>query len=316
MLFSAVGTPGGIRALEGRVERDAVWIDICAPTPAERVEVEHATGVELPSRVRMRAIEPSDRLVAHPGLLEMAFTSVANSTGKPSVPIACILTQGRLITVHERELRPIDATRAFVECHADLTPQDIFLMIVEETVDEIGDGLEMLGSDIDMIAARIFAGDPQKHASTKRVHRLIQELGRHGTQIMRLQECLASLERLGIFMEQHREAVMPHARPHGTGGLHADVHALAEFAEAVDSKIDFLLNAMLGMIAVDQNQIMMVLSLTAAMFLPATLISSIFGMNFASMPGLSWHHGFLLSIGAMLVAAGVVWTVFRLRRWM
>ena len=159
-------------------------------------------------------------------------------------------------------------------------------------------------------------GRPAERRSTKRVHALIKELGRYGTQIMRLQESLASLQRLGVFIDQHHEQVVPHlSGRRGDLALRADVRALSEFADAVDSKIDFLLNAMLGMIALDQNQIMMVLSLTAAMFLPATLISSIFGMNFAVMPGLSWHHGFLMSIAAMVIASLVVWLIFRWRPW-
>ncbi|MEO1102840.1 MAG: CorA family divalent cation transporter, partial [Pseudomonadota bacterium] len=137
------------------------------------------------------------------------------------------------------------------------------------------------------------------------------------TQIMRIQDSLTSLQRLSLFIDQHREQIAPHLdNRNAMKALSADIHALSEFAEALDTKIEFLLDAMLGMITLDQNQIMMVLSLIAAMFLPATLISSIFGMNFASMPVLQWHHGFFLSLGAMVLAAGVVATIFRWRRWM
>lgn len=86
---------------------------------------------------------------------------------------------------------------------------------------------------------------------------------------------------------------MPHLDdPAALGVIGADIKALSDLAEALDAKIEFVLDAMLGLLALDQNQIMMVLSLTAVMFLPATLISSIFGMNFETMPGLTWHHGF------------------------
>ncbi|MEM6762993.1 MAG: CorA family divalent cation transporter, partial [Pseudomonadota bacterium] len=146
---------------------------------------------------------------------------------------------------------------------------------------------------------------------------MMKRLGHRGMTIMRIQDCLTSLKRLSLFMERHLERIAPHENDRAPiTALGADIRALSDFAIALDAKIEFLLNAMIGLIALNQNKITLVLSLTAAMFLPATLISSIFGMNFVDMPGLTWHHGFFICVGVMVAAAIFVGVIFRWRRWM
>ncbi len=317
MIRSAISTPAGLATVDGKLEDDAVWIDLTGATSAERAEAEHLLDIALPSRVRMRAIEPSSRLVVGDGALIMTFTGLARNQADPGVPVTCVLKPAQLVTVKEGEAETFDRTRRAVATTADLEAHDVFVMLVEETVDEISDRLASLGTEIDRVTAVIFNSDPKVRRSRRRVQRTMGELGRSGTQIMRLQDSLTSLQRLKVFMEQHRERIAPQIEDRSAiNAIGSDIHALSELAEALDAKIDFLLDAMLGLIALDQNQIMMVLSLTAAMFLPATLISSIFGMNFASMPGLTWHHGFLICIGVMLVASLTIGAIFRWRRWM
>lgn len=316
MIRSAISTPNGLASIDGELHGDAVWIDLTEPTAAERTAVEKALAITLPSRVHMRAIEPSSRLVVGNDALTMTFTGLARNPSDPGVPVTCILKQGQLVTIRLAEAQPFDTARDNVAGDVGLEAHDVFVMLVEETIDEISDRLTSLGGEIDRITARVFSPDTKARRSRRRVQRTMTELGRAGTQIMRLQDSLTSLQRLKAFMEQHADRVAPQMDDRtAISAIGADVHALSELAEALDDKIDFLLDAMLGLIALDQNQIMMVLSLTAAMFLPATLISSIFGMNFTQMPGLTWHHGFFISLGVMAFASIAIGLIFRWRRW-
>lgn len=317
MIRSAVPSPTGLVAVEGKVDPAAIWIDLTEPTKEERAAVEAALAITLPSRVRMRAIEPSSRLVAAGDLLMMTYTGLARDPSDPGVPVTCLLKGNRLVTIKAVEAEPFDTTREQACQEPGLEAHDVFVMLVAESVEDIADRLEALSAEIDRVTAEIFDADEKARRSRRRNHRVMRALGRLGTQLMRLQDSLTSLHRLGSFIEQHRQRIAPQLEDqNATASLSGDIHALSEFAETLDAKIEFLLDAMLGLIALDQNQIMMMLSLMAAMFLPATLISSIFGMNFAQMPGLTWNHGFLLSLLAMVFAAILVGAVFRWRRWM
>ena len=316
MIRSATATPTGLESVEGSLDPGAVWIDLTGPTAEERAAVEAALSITLPSRVHMRAIEPSSRLVAAGDALTMTYTGLARDPAAPGVPVTCVLKGTQLVTVKEEEAEPFGETRRQIAQEAGLEAHDVFVMLVEESIDDISNRLTTLAGEIDRIAARVFNPDTKARRSRRRVQRTMGELGRAGTQIMRLQDSLTSLLRLKAFMEQHGDRVAPQMEDRtAISAIGADLRALSEFAEALDGKIDFLLDAMLGLITLDQNQIMMVLSLTAAMFLPATLISSIFGMNFTQMPGLSWHHGFLICLGVMGFASVAIGLVFRWRRW-
>ncbi|MEM9221022.1 MAG: CorA family divalent cation transporter [Pseudomonadota bacterium] len=320
MIRSIVRTENGFEPREGLAIQNAIWIDLIAPTAEERELAAQSLGISLPLRVRMRAIEPSSRLVDTDGKLVMTFSGVAQATTIPASPVTCILADGVLITVHSADSAPFEAAREFATnpSHAsDLKAHDIFIDLVESSVEVVADRLEMLGAEIDQIAAQIFDPDSRKRRARTRVQSIMKRLGFRGTQIVRLQDSLTSLQRLSVFMEQHASTITPHLdNESAVAALRADVRALAEFAEALDAKIEFLMDAMLGMITLDQNEIMMLLSVVAAMFLPATLIASIFGMNFPAMPVLKWHHGFFISIGGMAIAAIIVGFVIRWRRWL
>ncbi|MEM0906941.1 MAG: CorA family divalent cation transporter [Pseudomonadota bacterium] len=317
MITSLIETPSGLVSVEGRVEQHAVWVDLSDPTETERAHVEHTFNVKLPHRVHMRAVEPSTRLVASSQHLEMTFSAPSRDPNLPASPMTCILAEQHLITLHGSETRGFEATRRFAAENPDTQAHDIFIMLVEETVDVIADRLEQLGADIDSLASSVFDLDGASSRASKRIHGMVKRMGRYGTLTMRLQDALTSLMRLSLFMSQHQKRIAPHLdNRSGTLALGADIKALSELAGALDDKVDFILNAMLGIIALDQNKITMVLSMMAAMFLPPTLISSIFGMNFVSMPGLSWHHGFFLCLGAMVGASMIVGGIFRWRRWL
>ncbi len=316
MIWSLVPGPDGLSLNEG-LDPAALWIDLDTPSPEERAEVERALGITLPSHVRMRALEPSSRLVAAPEYVEMTYSGASRYEDGTNAPVTCILSARRLITLRTAEDGPVDAVRTFAARTPEAGAHDLFLILVDATVEFLATHLERLSTDIDRISGEVFHPDPKVHRSRSEVQAVMRRLGRIGTENLRMADALTSSRRLVLFMDQHRKFIAPDLEDlNAISVLGSDIDALRHLSNALDGKVDFLLNALLGLITLDQNQIMMVMSLIAAMFLPATLIASIFGMNFVDMPGLSWHHGFFLSLGAMGVTAASVWLFFHWRRWM
>ena len=98
--------------------------------------------------------------------------------------------------------------------------------------------------------------------------------------------------------------------------LYRDVVALTDQATFLSSKVNFLLDATLGLINLQQNQIIKIFSVAAVVFLPPTLVASIYGMNFQDMPELKWLFGYPWALGLMVVSAILPYLYFKQRRWL
>lgn len=322
MIRAYVTGPHGTEAVDD-IERVAphqvIWVDLERPAPEEVAAVEARFASRIPNREQRASIEVSSRLVAGAEAITASFTALASDPHAATArAVTAILTDRRIITVRQHAALGFDVVeRRLLECREPMTSRDIFLAIVEANTDLIADRLEEIGAAIEATFAEVLSAETRTRRSGGRVRRLFTALGHQGSHLLNVQDSLMSLERLTVFMGNHAGRVLPV----GTGSetlaaLGADLRSLADFAAALASKVEFLLNAMLGLVQLDQNQIMKSMSLIAAMFLPATLMSSVFGMNFHDMPVLSWRHGFLIALGAMALTALAAAAVFRWRRWM
>ena len=98
--------------------------------------------------------------------------------------------------------------------------------------------------------------------------------------------------------------------------LSKDVTSLSDHASFLSQKISFLLEATLGMVQIDQNAIIKIFSVAAVIFLPPTLIASIYGMNFSVMPELSWKYGYFIAVGLMIFSSWLPYKYFKYRKWL
>jgi magnesium transporter len=98
--------------------------------------------------------------------------------------------------------------------------------------------------------------------------------------------------------------------------LSRDLGSITDHANFLAGKVNFLLDATLGLINIEQNAIIKIFTVAAVAFLPPTLIASIYGMNFDFMPELKWHYGYLVAIGLMILSAVLPMWYFRRRGWL
>ncbi|MBX3704330.1 MAG: magnesium transporter CorA family protein [Steroidobacteraceae bacterium] len=297
-----------------------VWVDLLEPTLAEERAVERLLAIDVPSREEMREIETSSRLYEENGSLYMTATVVTKiDTDRPeSAAITFILSHNRLITNRYVDPLPFRRFIAYSERHpgAATTAPGILAGLLEAIVERTADVLERVGLDLDELSAGVFAPAERSAPRAHDLRAVMGKIGRDGDLISKARESLVSLGRQLTFIQQSTAVQIPKDLLARYRTMSRDMLALSDHATFLANKSSFMLQATLGLINIEQNNIIKIFSVVAAVFLPPTLIASIYGMNFHVMPELDWPFGYPLALLAIVVSAVVPYIYFRRRGWL
>lgn len=295
----------------------ALWLDLFNPTPDEKRLVDEALGIDTPTHAEMQEIEVSSRLYQEEGALYMTamILSGADTEQPQSTAITFILREGRLVTLRYSEPRPfrVFAARAR-RYHNALQRGDMVLAgLLDAIIDRAADILERIGGELDSLSHEIFNNPP----GARDFRNMLGQIGRIGDLTSKVRESLVSISRQLAFF--NRAA----ATARGSKPLRArlktlshDVQSLTDHVGFLSGKINFLLDATLGMINIEQNAIIKIFSVVAVIFLPPTLVASIYGMNFDVMPELHTSFGYPLALGLMVISAILPYWYFKHRDWL
>jgi magnesium transporter len=299
-----------------------VWADLLNPTREEEAEVEQWLGVGVPTREEMEEIEISSRLYVEDGAYFMTATlpSQADSDDPVMSPVTFVLRRNLLVTIRYHEPKaflsfPVRAEKAAIGCTSGET---ILVGLLEAIVDRLADVLERVSRDIELLSKDIFNPTATKASKRDRdFQQVLKTLGRKESLTSNIRDSLTSLQRLSGFLAnalaQGKNGKDAKAR---VKTLSRDVLSLTDHASFLSQKITFLLDATLGMINIEQNGIIKIVSVAAVVFLPPTLVASIYGMNFDLMPELRWMLGYPMAIGLMVISAVLPFWWFRRRGWL
>jgi len=303
------------------VPHEALWIDLFDPSPEERQAVNNALGVDLPTRADMEEIEVSSRLYAENGALYMTALVLANS-GTES-PVAGVVTfaliRNTLITIRYTEPQPFRTFEA--RCRRGtvgaVKAEMVLMDLLDVIVDRLADIQERASVEIERISREIFDPDNSDHPVTSREFQdVLRALGRKHDLSGKIRESLLTLARVLAFLAQAMDTernkdVLPRVKT-----LTRDVQSLQDHLSYLASKLSYLLDATLGLINIDQNNIIKIMSVAAMVFLPPTLFASIWGMNFQHMPELVSIWGYPLAWVVMVVSAVVPYIWFKRKGWL
>jgi len=314
----------GLRQIEpaagGSLPDDTLWVDLCEPTPAEKQRVEKALAITLPTREEMREIEASNRFREERGSLYLTVTLVSKlDTDLPeNTQVTFILTGARLVTDRYADLVSFKRFIALTETHPAVSgsaPQ-LLAGLLETIVNRIADVMESVESDIESVSARVFTPLRRRRARQHDYHRELEQIGRSGELLSKARESLVSLSRLLSFLEQTApERISEAARP-GIHTVERDIAALSDHATFLGEKVQFILDATLGMVTIDQNNILKIFSVVAVLLLPPSVIGAFFGMNFQHIPLLHEAWGVWAALGMMTVSAAIPYIYFRRKGWL
>jgi magnesium transporter len=298
---------------------DAVWIDLLNPDFEEEAHAERLLGVGIPTREEMVEIEVSSRLYSEDNALYMTALLLVSGQGPlpRSEPVTFILTPRRLASVRYAEP---GVFRTFVEqakkADSNLKNADsILIVLLEAVIDRIADILEKVGADLDAISNAVFQADANENAIRSDYKTILRQIGRGGDLTSKVRESLVSTGRLVNFLAAECGEVHPDLRSR-TATMSADIRSLTDHATYVSNTTVFLLDATVGLITIDQNNIIKIVSVVSVVIMPPTLVASIYGMNFRFMPELDWTIGYPLAIVVMVAAGILPYWFFKRRGWL
>lgn len=323
MIRTYVIESGRLVAFEGLRETldGVVWFDLVEPTKEEEARLEGVLDVDLPTKEEMEEIEISSRLYNEDGgaFMTALLPARADDDDPDMHPVSFVLVSERLVTIRYHEPRafktfPLRAEKVPMGCE---TGEGVLIALLEAIVDRLADILERAGRDIDGISRAIFRQRDGKPTRNEDFKATLENIGRKGDLTSNIRDSLVTLERLVGFLSQDMiQRKSGRETRERIKTLSRDIRSLEDYAGFLAQKITFLLDATLGMINIEQNAIIKIFSVAAVVFLPPTLIASIYGMNFVHMPELEWLLGYPFAIGLMILSAILPYLFFKRRGWL
>ncbi|MEP7456574.1 magnesium transporter CorA family protein [Phyllobacterium sp. SB3] len=325
MLHMYVGRNGRLSPVDSLQEPETpapLWLDLFNPNADEVKLVGAHLGIAIPTRDEMAEIELSDRLYDEDGAAFMTMTALANLSGDDpdKTPVTFIIKGSTLATVRHADPKPFLAYAVKAQ-RPGTTPiasgESVMLGLIEAFIDRTADALERIGDEVDMISRDVFR-NKSKSASkkTRNLQSLIEQIGRKGDMLTKVRESLVSIARLVAYHNARAPTKTPKALRQRTKLILRDATSLGDHAIFLSNKITFLLDATLGLINLEQNQIIKIFSVAAVALLPPTLVASVYGMNFDVMPELHWPLGYPFALALMILSAVIPYFYFKRRGWL
>jgi magnesium transporter len=305
----------------GPVPEGVVWFDLVTPTLAEDKLLERSLGVGVPTREEMQEIEVSSRLYLENGARYMTATLMCQSdTASPkTTPVTFILSGHKLVTVRYDEPKPfaLIANKLARTCAPTVSGETVLMDLLDAVIDRAADILEKAGADIDRVSHDIFEPEGRRANRSMTYQYIFKLIGRKGDLTSKVRESLVSIGRLVLFLANEADTMKwPKEMRQQLKSMQRDVQSLSDHVSYLGNKVTFLLDAMIGVMSVEQNNIIKIFSVAAVVLMPPTLIASIYGMNFKHMPELEFGFGYPMALVLMLIAAILPYWFFKWKRWL
>lgn len=298
---------------EGDALTDALWVDISEPEEHERQLIQTQFNQELATSPELDDIEASARFFEDDDGLhvhsffyyEDADDHAGNST------VAFTLRDGRLYTLRERELPAfrLYRMRARKQTMQDGNGYEILLDLFETKIEQLADEIENIYSNLETLSRAIMKGK-QEDEFDKALSALAEQedIG------WKVRLCLMDTQRALNFLV--RRTRLPANQLEQAREILRDIESLLPHNESLFQKVNFLMQAAMGFINIEQSRIIKIFSVVSVVFLPPTLVASSYGMNFKFMPELDWSLGYPAAIGVMVAAALAPYLYFKRKNWL
>ncbi len=301
---------GVIREAEGDGIDDAIWIDAFEPDEDECKRVERVTGAPLPAIATNGIEEVSARCYIDKYGLHLRSAFVTDHDGQHAIEtVACLLQPERLVTVRPGQLRDFQLLRLRSrrgEVHSD-SPLDLLLDLHEQKIDHFATVVEDIHKRLEEVSQRVLG------PGISQIDEVIRDLASAENSIGKVRLALTDTQISALFLQ--RQCKDDQSVTIVTEEIVQDATALLSQSTFLYERVTFLMETTQGLISIEQNQIIKMFSIAAVVFLPPTLVASVYGMNFEFMPELEWEFGYLGVIGLMIASGVAPYLIFKRKGW-
>ncbi len=302
--------------------KTASWIDLVDPTPEEKAAFQKAFGLRVPTPDEVAEIEATSRLrVDHNTLYMTAPLIVVLDSNEPWIvaPTGFVLSKEVLLTARPEKLPAFDVVIAELGQRDKLDPASAFVRLLEVLVDRMADLLEAAARDLDDASHLIFR--PENPSQTKlsretaKLRRLMIRTGRTSERMARAQYTLVWLDRMAKFVGDRCREWIAQDLASRLQMVSSDIASLEQYIDGLVNRVQLLQDAAGGIINIDQNEVMKVLTIASVVGIPPVLVAGIYGMNFKNMPELDWSWGYPYAIAAIVITALIPLIWFKWKDW-
>ncbi|AHE96014.1 magnesium transporter [Thermocrinis ruber] len=283
----------------GTIPKDRIlWIDVEKPTEEEILWLKSAVGFEMPPREVFGDIEISSKYREEGEKIFMNFSFVIQQKEDILVEPVFFFLKGRfMVTIRYRDIPTLMIFQRRVEVQRLVFqfPEEMFSQIISIEVDRIGDRLEILGRRIRNLRKEVFEEQTEE---------ILKDISYYDELNITLRETIN--EKLRILSHFVKSPKINAQTKREIKVILEDLYTLLDYTAFYMDKIDSIQNTLIGLINVRQNEAVKVFTVLATIFLPATLVASIFGMNFENMPELHWKYGYVYSLALMVIITVVL----------
>ena len=296
---------------------EAVWIDLRSPSPDESAMVEAATGLKMPTRDDVSAIEASSRLQRVGKALYLSAPMLATGEVTHLSPVGFMLTTERLVTLRFDKFGSFDLAAQHMDGDEELTGLGAFTCLFESIVDKLADALELLGAELDQVSRSVFHQKNHRRGAANEIfqRQTLNKVGRIGERLSQIRDVLLSVGRIVPFVLEVRQGETPEAIGARLKAVRQDIASLNDYEAHLANKVQFMLDAVLGFITISQNDIFKVLTVASIVGIPPTLMAGGYGMNFKAMPELNWAWGYPFGWAMIVISALIPLAWFKWKGW-
>ena len=294
-----------------------VWVDLDAPTSEEKGWIAQHFGVTIPDDAVDDDLEESARFYEEDnGELhirsDFLIDADVDAGGPRNVRVAFILYQGVLFSVHGEELPVFRLLRLRARRIPALIEdaKDVLLKLYDADAEYSADALEGIYDSLEKVSARVLTQDVNDQAAGEALNAIAREEDLNG----RIRRNVMDTRRAVSFMMRSR--MLNAEQFEEARQILRDIDSLDSHSTFLFDKINFLMNATVGFININQNKIIKIFSVASVALLPPTLIASIYGMNFRAMPELNWSWGYPFALTLMLASVAAPFIFFRRKGWL
>lgn len=284
--------------LDGDVIDRVIWIDMLMPTHDEIIFIENTFGIKFPTKQETEEIEISSRYWEENDKIEInSYFLISSNQHSFNETVSFILYRELLISIRYAALYTFEEFNRKVYA----TPQqfesgyDVFCNLLDIRIDADADIIEKLSRDIARIRKHVFTDYKNDDEE------ILEKISSFEDLNMQIRESLTDKQRiLSSFLKSDK--YKPSLKNDVTIML-KDIKSLVDYTDFNFQRLDYLQNVFVGLLSIQQNKVIKIFTIVNVIFLPPTLIASIYGMNFQIMPELNWEYGYLLSVFMMIASS-------------